>query len=161
METLYSVLIAPVDLKNDQIALTVITHAEKKGMSVLRDAASKEEFEKTIAARIKNSQERRFNGVVPLACSDVRSLIAEADANQRSKGDRLYCVLDTDMEDLPHHADVFATSPHPYDPKNSKEAWRKQRPRLMELMLRDFLSPEQFRGGAHASHAHSARDGTS
>jgi len=154
------VLIAPVDLKHDQIALTLITHAEKKGMSVLRKAASNEEFEKTIAARIKNSQEKWFHGVVPLACTDVRSLVADGDTNQRSTGDRLYYVLDTDMEGLPHHADVFATVPHPYDPKSSKAAWRAQRERLMKLMLRDFSSPEQFRGGAHASHTHAARDGT-
>ena len=36
VETLYSVLIAPADLENDQIAVTMITHAEKKGMSVAK-----------------------------------------------------------------------------------------------------------------------------
>lgn len=131
-------------------------------MSVLRQATTSDEVEKTIGARIgRNPQERRFHGVVPLACSDIRSLVADATANERSSDDRLYCVLDTDMEGLPHHADVFATSLHPHDPKNSKLARGAQRSRLMNLMLRDFMSPEEFRGGSHASHARPASDGAS
>jgi hypothetical protein len=56
-------------------------------------------------------------------------------------------VLDTDMKGLPHHADVFATVPRPHESKNAKAAWRKERDKLMELMLADFSAPELFRGG--------------
>jgi hypothetical protein len=160
-ETLYSVLIAPADLDGEQIEITVITHAEKKGMSVLRESASNGEFEKIITDRIKGLKTRRFYGVAPIICYEVRSLLANENERHRSAGDRLYYVLDTDMIDLPHHADIFATVPHPYDEKTAKAAWRVQRARLRELMRQGFLGPDEFRGGAHASHAHPASDNTS
>jgi hypothetical protein len=145
-ETLFSVLVAPVDLKNDQIAITVITHAERKGMSVLRQSATDNEFRKILATRIKDAA-RRFHGVVPVSCADIRGLAATENGDQRRRGDRFYCVIDTDMDGLPNHADIFATVPRPHETKDAKVAWRKEREKLLALMLRDFSSPPEFRGG--------------
>src|SRR5262249_40130868 len=69
-ETLHSILIAPVDFENDQIAMTVLTHATKKGMSVLRESATNEEFQKIIAARTRGDPKRHFRAVASLSCSD-------------------------------------------------------------------------------------------
>jgi hypothetical protein len=146
-ETLYSLLIAPGDLKNDQIAITVMTHAERKGMSVLRQKASDEEFRKIISDRIKDPSKQHFHGVVPVACSDVRKIRAEKDTEQRKSGDRLYYVLDTDMEGLPHHADIFATVPRAHPVMTAKAAWRSERGKFMELLLRDFSPAQEFRNG--------------
>ncbi len=146
-EILYSVLIAPGDLKNDQIAITLITHAERKGMSVLREAASDEEFKSIVKARIKNP-DQSFHGVAHVRCGDVQSLRAKESDQQRSSGDRLYYVLDTDIDGLPNHADIFATVPRPHEKNSHKAAWRKDREKLLELMLKEFSTSDQFRNGA-------------
>jgi hypothetical protein len=143
---LYSILIAPIDLKNDQIAITVITHAERKGMSVLRQSASDDEFRRILAARVKDTS-RHFHGVAPVSCADIRALMARQNGEQRRAGDRLYCVLDTDMQNLPNHADIFATVPRPHPTKSAKTAWKMEREKLLTLMLKDFLPPSDFRGG--------------
>jgi hypothetical protein len=99
-------------------------------------------------AQIKGSQQRWFHGAIPMACSKIRELTAEKDGDQRAAGDRLFYVLDTDMPGLPNHADVFATVPRPHAERTHAAAWRAERGRLMELMLRELLPPERFRGGA-------------
>jgi hypothetical protein len=152
-EILHSVLIGPSDLKDDQIAITVVTHAERKGMSVLRGAASNGEFKKIVAERTKNNPGKWFHGVASIPCADVRSLLAGHDTGQRHQGDRLYSVLDADMDGLSCHADIFATVPRPHGNRTSKEAWRAERGRLMGLMLANISSPAQFREGVLASEA--------
>jgi hypothetical protein len=146
---LHSILIAPGDLQNDQIAMTVITHAEKKGMSVLRQGATDDEFRRILAARIRDAS-RRFHGVASVPCTEVRALTATAPGDFRQAGDRLYCVLDSDMEGLPNHADIFATVPRSDKPNDRRAAWRKARSRLMTLMAGDISPPQVFRQGALA-----------
>jgi hypothetical protein len=154
---LYSVIIKPVDpqIKNDELWYTFITHAEEKGMSVLRGAASDDEFRETIRLRLKGDPTRSFHGVVSFPCASVRELVALTDGNGRIAGDRLYCVLDSDAEGRRHHADVFATVPRPgMDVSNEaawrKAAWRRQRGNLMNLLRHNFETPGQFRGGSLA-----------
>jgi hypothetical protein len=150
-EALHSVLVGPADLSGDGIAITLITHAERKGMSVLRDAASDTEFETIISQRVKGDPKRWFHGVASLHAADVRSLSADADTELRSAGDRLYCVFDTDMAGLPHHADIIATMPRPHDKKKPKDAWRTERGRMLALMLNQISTPAQFRAGSLAN----------
>ncbi len=147
-ETLHSILIAPVDFENDQIAMTLLTHAARKGMSVLRESASNDEFQRIIAASTSGDARRHFRAVASLSCSDIRALVAGENGDQRRAGDRLYCVLDTDMDGLPHHADIFATLPRPHPGRGPKAAWRAEREKLMDLMLRNVSTAPQFRGGA-------------
>src|SRR5262249_4378764 len=150
-EMLHSVLIGPVDLTGDAIAITLITHAERKGMSVLRGAASNGEFETIIERRVKGDPKRWFGGVASLHSVDVRSVLADADTELRSVGDRLYCVFYTDMAVLPHHADVIATMPRRHSKKKPREAWRTERGRLLALMLNQISTPAQFRAGSLAN----------
>jgi hypothetical protein len=80
-------------MQDGELWYTFITHAEKKGMSVLRQGAADVEFRRTIELRLRKSAQR-FQGVVSFACDRVRNLRADADADRRLSGDRLYCVLD-------------------------------------------------------------------
>jgi hypothetical protein len=79
------------------------------------------------------------------------ALTAVENGDQRRAGDRFYCILDTDMGNLPNHADVFATVPRPHATKKAKNAWKTEREKLLTLMMQDFLSPSEFRGGALGS----------
>jgi hypothetical protein len=99
------VIIAPTDFDRTALAITMITHAEKKGMSVLREAATNDEFKATISQRLKKPSQSFF-GVASFSCAKVRRLIAEEWTGQRCVRDRLYYVLDTDMEGLPNHAEI-------------------------------------------------------
>jgi hypothetical protein len=149
---LHSVIIKPIDpkIKNDELWYTFITHAEEKGMSVLRGAASDDEFRETIRLRLKGDPIRSFHGVVSFPCASVRQLVARTDGNGRIAGDRLYCVLDSDAERRSHHADVLATVPRPGMNVSNKAAWRRQRGDLMNLLRHNFETPGQFRGGSLA-----------
>ena len=145
-EALHSVIIAPTDLDKTALAITMITHAEKKGMSVLREAASSAEFKTTIQQRIKKPNQT-FHGVASFACSAVRDLVADQSTGQRKVNDRLYYVLDTDMDGLPHHAEIFATVPRPYKNLTNKAAWRLEREKLLDLLSAGLTSPTDFRDG--------------
>jgi hypothetical protein len=79
---------------------------------VLRSAATTAEFERILSERL-GAGNRWLHGVASFACEDVRRLVATANSEQRNAGDRLFCVLDTDLPELPHHADVFATKKKP------------------------------------------------
>ena len=147
-ETVYSVLISPIDLDKDQIAVTVVTHAEKKGMSVLREGASDSEFQNIINQRTTmRAHERLFHGVIPIASSVIRSLRAKEDKFGRNIGDRLYCILDTDMDKLPQHADILVTLPEIFVAAEFKAMMRSQREQLLSLMHGQLVSPQAFRDG--------------
>jgi hypothetical protein len=148
-EVLHSLVMEPGDIKMNEPELwfTFITHAEAKGMSVLRGAAPDDEFLETARLRLERKPGRKVHGVASVDCVDIRQLLAADAAPGRSVGERLYCVLDTDAERRPHHADVFATVPHSGAGVTNKTAWRPQRRLLMELMRRDVVSAGQFRGG--------------
>jgi len=60
-------------------------------------------------------------------------------------------VLDTDMENLPSHAEVFAAVPRPYKEKRPKAAWRAEREQLWKALAKDFKSSTEFRGGCAAT----------
>jgi hypothetical protein len=145
------VIIKPNDYKTDSaLKYTFITHAENNGMSVLREGASDREFSETINLRLTRSKPgAEFEGVLTFRCKDVRGLVAQQTAPGRVKGDRLYYVLDTDIEGRPHHADVFATVPRwRHSEKISARAvWRQQRSELMELLREAPEGPDTFREG--------------
>lgn len=151
-ETLHSVIIEPVDLdrSKDAVVYTFLTHAERMGMSVLRGAASNDEFQITICLRLKNDSDRKFYGIVSFACSDVRALGAQSDDAGREEGDQLYYVLDTDIMNRPHHADVFATLPRQDAKVTNKSVWRAARGHLMAAVGQKIELPTNFRGGVLA-----------
>lgn len=146
-EKLHSVVVAPTDLDKTALAITMITHAEKKGMSVLRNAASDDEFKKIISQRLKKPNQS-LHGVATFDCEAVRELSSPDNTDQRETGDRLYYVLNTDMSGAPHHADIFATMPRPAEGKSPKAAWRTERERLLDILTAGLASPSDFRNGA-------------
>jgi hypothetical protein len=117
-------------------------------MSVLRENASNEEFQTIIRTRIRDAAKQHFHGVATVSCALIRELAAKQSSEQRRRGDRFYCVLDTDMEGLPNHADVFATVPRPHATSGHKAAWRKERERLLALLVDNVSDPQTFRAGA-------------
>jgi hypothetical protein len=133
-------------MRNGELWYTFITHAEAKGMSILRQGAADVEFRRTIELRLKK-RTQRFQGVVSFSCDRVRNLLADANADRRLIGDRLYCVLDTDAQGRPYHGDVFVTMPRPSDNITLKTAFRRQRHRLMTLLRDDFIPANAFRNG--------------
>jgi hypothetical protein len=145
-ETIYSVLTAPVDLDNEQIALTLVTHAERKGMSIMREKASDNEFELIIKSRIKDNPERWIRGFAGVSCGDVRAL--STGSREETPRVRLFYILDTDMVGLPHHGDIFATFPNPYDDKDGKRARRSRRDKMLELLNKNIRDVTDFRDGA-------------
>jgi len=120
-------------------------------MSVLRGTASNAEFETIIERRAKGDPKRWFHGVASLRSADVRSLSTTVNTELRSVGDRLYCVFDSDMAGLAHHADIIATMPRPHDKKKPKDAWRAERGRMLALLLNQLSTPAQFRAGSLAN----------
>ena len=145
---LHSVVFDPPDIqmRNDAIWYTFITHAEVNGMSVLRGNASDEEFKETVRLRRQGKPNHKLKGVLSFRCNAVR-LSAATDSNGRKVGDRLYCVLDTDIAGRPSHADVFATLPLPYDKSVAKQAFRSQRKSLMDAIGNAIEKPSAFRNG--------------
>lgn len=136
-EILHSVLIRPSDFDNEQLAITLVTHAEKKGMSVLRGAASNEEFEATIRLR-RGDKQVYLAGFSLIPCDRVRDLLAVEDDGQYQQ--RLYFVLDTDEPDRPHHAEIFSAS-------TVNKVRKARRLRLLEIVANNISSPEHFRNG--------------
>jgi hypothetical protein len=63
-------LIDPTDLGDkDALNITLITHAQKQGMSVLRGSAPDAEFQTIISQRVKDPAKRKFHGVSIMTCA--------------------------------------------------------------------------------------------
>ena len=151
-EALYSVIVTPPDeVDGHQLLLTMLTHAETSGLSVLRAQASDEEFVRVAQLRIAGGaargQRRTVVGVAEFACADIRQLRADGQDSGRALGARLFCIYDTDDESA-FHADILQTSPRGLG-KNATQARRKKdRQRLLEVYRRaTVIRAENFRGG--------------
>lgn len=141
-EILESFLIYPADFEKDQICLSVLSHAEKKGMSVMGDRASDREIIKLLNLRLKKAT-HSFHGVARFTCGSVRSLRADTSCDKRNVGDRFYTVLDADMDGLPNHAEVYVTNPKPPE-KTNKMRWRKERRELLKLMTDSIVRAADY-----------------
>jgi hypothetical protein len=141
-ELLHSIIIGPGDLSlsGEQLNVTFASHVHRKGMSVLRGGATTAEFERIVSERLGGAGNKWVHGVASFACDDVRRLVATANSDQRRAGDRLFCVLDTDLPELPHHADVFAT-------KKAAGVWRAECERVLNLLMGGLTEPALFRNG--------------
>jgi hypothetical protein len=150
-EKIYRILIAPTDMEMSaqQIALTAITHTQSIGMSVLRERAADEEFRIVITERTAQGVGRSFVGVVEFNCDEIRQLKSSNAQEGRQSGDRHFIVVDTDMKELPHHADVFNTWPRQdtEGKPTAKTVWRRERGKLLELANRNIVTRGAFRQG--------------
>jgi hypothetical protein len=151
-EKLYRILIAPhqVDLSSEAILLTAISHTETTGLSVLRGSAAATEFNQIAQELLAGDQRRSVFGVAEIECESIRDLRNDADTLRRHTGDRHFIILDTDLPNLPNHADIFNTFPRPpisdKDPTN-KAIWRKERARLFDLAIAKVTKKATFRNG--------------
>jgi hypothetical protein len=110
-----------------------ISPAQKKGMSVLRHEARDDEFRIIISERLQRPN-RMLKGFVTFSCAELRRL-------KDNDGLLLYYVTDTDLQGLPHHADVLAT------PLGGTPAQKRlQRSRLLDLLRHRMQSHEAFGG---------------
>jgi hypothetical protein len=150
-ETLNLILTDPQSIKDGKSPHPgVLVQIDTFGLSVLRDAASNQEFEHTIRELIQRSkergQERFFHGVCSFQAGEVRY----------DGQDRFLCVYDTALPEKPHHADVFGPDLSAPEDKISKgERERRSRARIKKLLDRingRFASVAAFRGGAFLVH---------
>lgn len=148
-ETLHSVVLNIDEaMSSGALMYQFISQSQKKGMSVLRESASDDEFRTIIRQRL-SKPDRMLRGFVTFKCSEVRQLRADESANGFNKGDRLYYVLDTDLKGLPHHADVFAT----VSPSTTPAMRRQQRGRMMQLLAGRMQVHNEFRVGVFSEFA--------
>lgn len=150
VEKVYRILIAPVDIDmtTEQITLTAITHSETIGMSVLREQASDQEFRNIVVERTSKNG-RVFFAVAEFDCGAIRSLRSARDEPGRLQGDRHFFIVDTDVEDIPFHADVFNTAARQDQtgkPTN-KSVWRRERGQLLQLANNNVVDRAAFRQG--------------
>jgi hypothetical protein len=148
-ELLHSVLVAPGDYEKESITYTLISHTEKKGMSVMREGASNEEILSILNARI-SAPHRYLHGIASFACSNIRDIVAIEDDALRAVSERLFSVLDTDMPNLPHHADIFATVPSKGEPKFDRAEFKKVRQQMLTVMSQNIVVARDFREGVFA-----------
>lgn len=147
-ETLDSLLIKPTDFSQDQISLALLTHAQEKGMSVLRGRAPSAEFKRLLSLRLKDTARQSFFGVAAIPCNEVRALRANKTDEKRDQGDRFFTVLDADTPELPNHAEIIVTRPNA-DPKiTDRTAWKKERAELMKVFSSHVVLAANYRDGA-------------
>jgi hypothetical protein len=149
-ETLYCVVVTPPDeMDGPQLAFTMLTHAERSGLSVLRENASNEEFVRVAQLRLKgssNSEARSVWGVAEIKCSAVRALKA-GDCLGRVDNDRLFCVYDTDDESQ-FHAEIYQTSPRGLSKSKTEAVRKRDRQKLLSIYrAASIIKAEDFRGG--------------
>lgn len=126
-----------------------MSHVHKKGLSLLRQGASAEEFSETI--RLRQKGKHKLKAIATVKASDVRSIVADQDTEQRRKGERLFYILDTDLDGRPHHCDVIATLPAITDKLTHAAAWRLERKRLSALFTSGLQPAAEFRNGEIAN----------
>ena len=150
-ETLQSILISPTDFEKQgsllgapAIARTLLSHSEEKGMSVMRGVAPYAEIERVIKIRLRKP-EQIFYGVAKFQTSEVRKLAAPETSEKRNFSDRFFMVLDTDMRDLPNHAEIYVTKPKSHPKISDKTIWRKERFDLLKIISSNVQLADDFR----------------
>ena len=130
-----------------------LSQLEKDGLSVIREAASDDEF--AITLRILGEQwkdkGKTFEGVVSFYASQVRDI----------KEPRLCCIYDTGEPDRPHHAELMVTKIavcYPDLKENELKKARKERiMKVMKLIGNGFTSAKEFRHGKFFDHGTDAQ----
>jgi hypothetical protein len=134
----------------------ILVQIDQAGLSVLRDAASNEEFEITIRELKERSEqkggERYFFGICAFKARSIRV-----------SGDRRFlCVYDTALDNKPNHADVFGPDlkamalPEQISKGEHKRRNMARIKKFIEQMGECFVPARMFRDGAFAKYSRNA-----
>lgn len=137
-------------LPDGHVHPALLVSVDVNGQSVLRGDASDDEFKITLkmlrdGARRKNGGELYLHGVFSFNASVIRYVA----------GDRLVCVLDTAMQDRPHHADIMGPSVLRNDEETLSKNQTKKRQMarirdILDLIGPTMISAKEFRDSALA-----------
>jgi hypothetical protein len=129
----------------------VLVPIDTFGLSVLRDNAANEEFERTVTelkARAEaRGKERFFHGICSFTARSIRY----------SGNDRFLCVYDTALPNKPNHADIFGPDLKAIAgvTMSKGEQERQNRARIkqfIDLIGNCFIPAANFRDGALTAH---------
>jgi hypothetical protein len=130
-----------LDPRSGKILPVILKQIDAKGVSVLRERASNQEFRLTFVEMRRGSdakgQPRYFHGVCRFLTGSIRA---------RGGTDRIG-IYDTALPGRRHHADVLAP---PLGTRRDREARTK---RLIDLIGPSFIGVAKFRDGAFIADA--------
>ena len=129
-----------IDTRSGKLLPRAVNQVHERGLSVLRDCASNEEFEITFAmlrrASDSKGQQRYWHSVSIIPAMAVRY-----------NGDgRAFAVLDTGYRDRPAHADIMA-------PGGTRREREKQIKALLGTLDANLIGVANFRMGVFTRHA--------
>ncbi|MBA9069888.1 hypothetical protein FHR71_003649 [Methylobacterium sp. RAS18] len=142
----------PKALLNGSLNPTALIQIDSGGLSILRDAASDDEFLLTIdqlkSRATQQGSEWYFFGVCTFSAATVRY----------DGDERFLCVYDTGLPDKPHHADIMGPDLRALSqPAISKgEQERRNRARIKKMIDKIgpvFIGASRFRGGKFSEYA--------
>jgi hypothetical protein len=123
------------DSRSGKILPVLVKQVDRAGVSTLRDGATNEEFEITLALLKQRSaskgEERYFHGVFRFP----------ADAVRRDGMVRWLGAYDTSTADRPHHADISG----PTLPTRKEQEVRRKK--IIDAIGKSFISVRDFRAG--------------
>lgn len=124
-----------IDPRSGRLLPVAVNQMHEKGLSVLRDRASNDEFNITFLIMKKTSdakgEERFWHSVSTVSVRSVRY-----DGEQR-----FLAVFDTAYPDRPAHADIMA-------PPVTKRERKQQDKMLLDRFNDNLIAVKEFRGGA-------------
>lgn len=129
-----------LDHRSGKVLPVIIKPLDSSGVSVLRDAATNDQFEVTWALLKQRSdamgKPRYFHGVLRFLASSVRY-----DDNKTQQ----LGVYDTAAPNRPHHADLLA-------PPLSRREMEARKKKVLDAIGDDFIGVSSFRAGAFAKY---------
>jgi hypothetical protein len=151
-EKLHFVVSDPKSLLNGVLSPNVLIQIDTGGLSILRDAASDEEFRITInelkARAEAQGAEWYFYGVCTFSASAIRY----------DEAKRFLCVYDTGLADKPNHADLMGPDLRALATPTISKGEHERRNRARIKRARDiidsiFTGAARFRGGKFSEFA--------
>ncbi|WP_146073990.1 hypothetical protein [Methylobacterium sp. 190mf] len=131
------------DPRSGKLLPGVLSQIDKKGISVLRQRASDDEFEITFSILKRNSlakgKERFWHSVATAPAGQIR----------KKDGQPIAAVYDTSVKKRRNHADIMGIASDRLHKERRKKA-------LLDLMNSDIVSTDRFRNGVFAQHARPA-----
>jgi hypothetical protein len=149
-EMLDLVISDPNSLLNDgSINPSMFIPLDRAGLSVLRGAATNDEFEITISELKERSSDRGHQRFFHGIC-EFKAVTVRYDGEKRLVG-----VYDTVLPGKVHHADIVGPDLHVISTASKAEQERDRRKRykkILELIGASFVPARKFRNGAFVHH---------